>query len=228
MAYRFKDWDTTYENDRSRAINALSYYCQPNKLVGEGIGMMLMEADGLEMYGVLGFLKALASTAPREWRGWLVRNGSVMDARRMSALTHIPMEKIERALRFFSTAPMDWLVLEVWPPLPKRRGGVNVTGEGREKDGSILTGLSTDKGLSTDDQQQSNKQNGRFASAEAAAEAQKRQFGAVKSRIEDLERVSEDDRTPEQEAELKKMRGVLKAIQKKQRAGDFTPVEEKK
>lgn len=228
MAYRFKDWDTTYENDRSRAINALSYYCQPNKLVGEGIGMMLMEADGLELYGVLGFLKALASTAPREWRGWLVRNGSVMDARRMSALTHIPMEKIERALRFFSTAPMDWLVLEVWPPLPKRRGGVNATGAGREQDGSILTGLSTDKGLSTDDQQQSNKQNGRFASAEAAAEAQKRQFGAVKSRIEDLERVSEDDRTPEQEAELKKMRGVLKAIQKKQRAGDFTPVEEKK
>lgn len=108
-AWHIKHWDTLYESNSSRVVQTLSYFCQPNKLTGEGIGHMNMQPDGLELYGTLTWLKVLASTALKAQRGWLIRNGTPMDAARMAALLRIPQEKIQRALDFFSTTPMDWI-----------------------------------------------------------------------------------------------------------------------
>jgi hypothetical protein len=147
----------------------------------------------------------------------------------MSALLRIPQEKIQRALDFFSTPPMDWLPIEEWtgdiPSAPRgQKDGTSSAPRGQTGD-SISLGLRTDKGL-TDSQKKQTMVG--FASAEANASAQTRQFAAAKSRAEAIEAIPEDDRTPGQDAELKKMRALFRAIQKKQAAGDFTPIEETK
>ncbi len=72
------------------------------------------------------------------------------------------------------------------------------------------------------------EENGGFASKGEARQAQTTQFAALSDRKRDLEAVPEDERTDEQAEELKKTARQIKAIQKKQRAGDFTPVEEGK
>jgi len=66
----------------------------------------------------------------------------------------------------------------------------------------------------------------RFATPEAAASAQARQWAAAKGRTADLESIPEESRSPKQDEELKKMRALSRAIQKKQAAGDFTPVDD--
>ena len=68
---------------------------------------------------------------------------------------------------------------------------------------------------------------GGFASKEQARSAQTNQFASASARKRELEAITEDERTEEQTAELKKMRALLRAIQKKQTKGDFTPVIEK-
>jgi len=225
MAYHFKDWERIYENNKSREVETLSYFLQPNKLVGECLGFTKMQPDGLELLGTLMFLKCVASTAqPAKWRGWFVRNGSVMDATRIAALAGIPVEKVQRALSFFSTAPMDWLLHEEWPDSKAapngHRKGTPAAPNGHRK-GSKSAGLRTDKGLTETEERENN---GGFATPEEARRAQATQFAACSARLKDLEAIPEDDRTAEDEEELKKMRGILKKIQKKQSRNDFTPV----
>ena len=57
--------------------------------------------------------------------------------------------------------------------------------------------------------------------------SQTRQFAAVRDTIKRLEAISEDDRSVKQVEKLKKNRALLLQIQRKQTAGDFTPVEVK-
>jgi hypothetical protein len=68
---------------------------------------------------------------------------------------------------------------------------------------------------------------GGFASPEAAMAAQTRQFAAAQATVKRLEAIPEEDRTAKQGEKLKKNRAVVLAIQRKQSAGDFTPLEVK-
>lgn len=232
-AYHFPDWDALYENNKSREIETLSYFMQQNKLVGEGLGFLRQQEDWLELYGTLGFLKILASQSRKKFRGWLVKAETPLDAARISALTFIPREKVQRALDFFSTAPMDWLQYVDMPSTGKRHSdgtaaaatpdGTAAAPNGHRK-GGISSGLRTDRS-STEEEEREREKGG---NATGQADAQRRQFAAVGARILDLQKIPEEDRTEEQEAELKKMRALRKKIQKKQAANDFTPVEGEK
>jgi hypothetical protein len=230
-AYHFTDWDDLYENNKSREIETLSYFMQPNKLVGEGIGFLRQEPDWLELYGTLGFLKILASQSRRKFRGWLVKSDTPLDASRISALTAIPRDKVQRALDFFSSAPMDWLEFVDMPTGKRHADGTATTGK-RHSDGNTSTpaqvptkcrpsadvfsgGLTDRSSTEEEERERENK----------LREDQRRQFAAVGARIAELQSISEQDRTEEQDEELKKMRGLRRKIQKKQAAGDFTPVE---
>lgn len=235
QAYRIKGWNELYESNKSRDVETLTYFMQPNKLAGEGVGLMLMQPDGLELYGVFGFIKMLASTAPRAQRGWLIRNGTALTPERMAALTRIPAAKFERALEFFSTAPMDWIEQAECPPgaPPGHRGGTAAApsghlvgtsrAEGGHVGGSISPRLKTD---STKTEDSTNKEIKRSGAGPEEAKQQARQFSALAKRRDELEGIGEEDRSAEDEAELKKVRGTLRRIQKKQAAGDFTPVVE--
>ncbi|MDX1985003.1 MAG: hypothetical protein SFV51_32325, partial [Bryobacteraceae bacterium] len=203
------------------------------KLVGEGLGFTKMQPDGLELMGTLMFLKSVASTAPVQWRGWFVRNGSVMDATRIAALAGIPVAKVERALTFFSTPPMDWLLFEEWPgdtaSARGRHSGDTASARGRQAEGGksalteVLTDVRTD--LLTDPKEREREEKAELDGKELRAR-QTAQFAAANARLQKLEAVSRDERTPEQRAEIKKTRDVINAIQRKQARGDFAPVEE--
>lgn len=233
-AYHFKDWGTIFENNKSREVDNLTYFLQPNKLVGEGLGYTKMQPDGLELMGTYMFLKCVASTAPKKWRGWFVRNGSVMDAVRIAALSGIPVEKVERALTFFSTPPMDWLQHEEWP-------GDTTAARGRQPGDTtaarkcpagvensalteVLTDVSTD--VLTEPEEREREEKGLRIDPKEAKARQTAQFAAANARLQKLEAVPRDERSEEQRMDLKKMRALINAIQKKQAANDFTPVEE--
>jgi hypothetical protein len=237
-ALHLKYWNTVYETAATRQVRVLSYYSKPNKLVGEGLGHMLNQPDGLALYGTWTFLEILASTAPQEQRGWLVRNGTPMDATRMSALTHIPVPMIERALSFFSTAPLDWLEELEWeggrqgelpvplgtPSASHQAANGTPSASHQAANGKSVRGK-TDK-RKTEETEEREEEYGGFASKEEARQAQTQQFAATSARKRELEAVPKAERDEEQTAEIKKMARLLKAIQKKQRAGDFTPVRE--
>lgn len=234
-AYHFKDWLTIYENNKSREVGQLSYFLHPNKLVGEGIGFTKMQPDGLELFGTLMFLKCVASTSqPTRWRGWFVRNGSVMDAMRIAALAGIPVAKVERALTFFSTTPMDWILHEEWPgDTATTRGGHlgdTATTRGGEREGrksaltELLTEVRTD--LLTDSLKKEIKKKGEEFDPKESRARQTAQYAAAAARLQKLVAVPEEDRTEAEAEEIKKTRRMLNAIQKKQVAGDFSPVQE--
>lgn len=220
-AYHIKDWARIYENNKSREVETLAYFLHPNKLVGECLGLTKMQPDGLELLGTLMLLKCVASTSqPVRWRGWFVRNGTVMDALRIAALTGIPEEKIQRALTFFSTAPMDWLLHEEWP------GDTSSARSGHpEGSKSALTDVLTDKVLT--DCTEEREREGSEESRKTDRENQRTQFVAARARLQKLEAVPEQDQDAAHRAEIKKNRATISAIQKKQAAGDFSPVPEK-
>lgn len=245
-AYHIKLWNSLYETAETRKIRTLTYYAKPNKLIGEGIGHTLAQADGLALLGTWALIESLASTAAQEHRGWLVRNGSALDAARLANLARVPAVHFERALSFFATAPMDWLEQLEWQDTPPLRPSKHA--DNRDTTGRPLAESPGDnpehadnrdttrpisprgkiEGRGKTDVLKEREENGGFASKEAAATAQSRQFAAVQSRIKDLEAIPSDDRSVAQDEDLKKNRATLKAIQKKQRGGDFTPVKEGK
>lgn len=242
--YRIRNWDTDRENAETRKYVDLLWFRNKVKLLGEGLGYTLdqKEPDGRQgpfLYGMFKLIEQVAAGGRVNERGWLFRNGSPMDAKRIASLLRQPVAYVEQALKFFSTQPMDWIELA---ELPEDFTGILTTGGSSPGDSPSNLPPNRDDAQTAGRISASNNQsplknqrkvqvtNNKVASPvdSAAAEFQKRQFGAVKGRIEELEQIPDDDRTSEQERELKKMRELLKAIQKKQRAGDFTPVQEEK
>lgn len=220
-AYRINCWHDLYENNKSREIETLTYFCQPNKIAGEGVGFMLMQPDGLELYGLFGFIKILASTAPKKQRGWLIRNGTALTPERMEALTRIPKAKWERALTFFSTPPMDWMTQDESdsPTTPRRHTSDSPTTPPGQAQGGNSPGLSTDLGLSTDSREREKE---RTAATVAEIEASRTQAGILLSQIRELAG-RKGDLTLQERADLRKKRAALAKLQEKQAGGDFRP-----
>lgn len=111
-AYHIVHWDTLYETCETRKIRTLTFYAKPNKLIGEGIGLTLQEADNVALLGTWALIEALASTSAREQRGWLIRNGSALTAARMASLVRVDVKHFERALEWFSRPEIGWLELK--------------------------------------------------------------------------------------------------------------------
>jgi hypothetical protein len=110
-AYHIVQWDSLYETATTRKIRTLTFYAKPNKLVGEGIGLTLAQEDNVALLGTWALIEAVASTAPREQRGWLVRNGTPLTPARLAAMTRVKAQYFERALEFFCQPDVAWLEL---------------------------------------------------------------------------------------------------------------------
>ena len=236
-AYHIKDWNTIYETAQTRQVRTLTYFSKPNKLVGECVGHMLNQEDGLALYGVWTFLEALASTAPTEHRGWLVRNGTPMDAVRISALTRIPAAAIQRALDFFSTTPMDWLeVLDFQPVKPveistpsARHQSTDGTPSARHQstDGTPSARHQSTDGISVrgkTDKEKEGRDLRERDNKDASPEKSKLQWAATAKQIKALEDLG-SSATVADKQRLRKLRATLREIETKQAAGDFTPVQ---
>lgn len=108
-AFYIVEWGNLYETSETKKIRNLSFYAKPNKLVGEGIGLTLQEADNVALLGTWALIEALASTSARDDRGWLIRNGTALTAARMAALTRVDVKHFDRALVWFSRPEINWL-----------------------------------------------------------------------------------------------------------------------
>lgn len=217
-------WAELYESAQSRGVQTLSFYAKPNKLVGEGLGHTLAQEDGLALLGTWALIEALASHGLPKQRGWLFRNGSPLDAPRISALLRLPKDPVERALKHFSTTPMDWLEEAEYPfvSASSQRADSMPSASSQRAD-SISTRLMTEREM-TDETDREREENGGFASKGDARKAQQTQFAALSSRLTTLKAVPEDERDAAHAEDLKKTRRLLNRLQKKQAHGDFTPV----
>lgn len=114
-AYHIVQWDTLYETSETRKVRTLTYYAKPNKLIGLGIGRTLQHAQNVALLGTWALIEALASTAERDHRGWLVRNGAPLTAEQMAYLTRVDPLYFEAALAHFADPTVGWLELGEWP-----------------------------------------------------------------------------------------------------------------
>jgi len=106
---------TGYENADTKKCAHMSWYPKKTKLVGEGIGHVLDQENGPHLLGMWNLIEIIAATSVKEQRGWLVRNGSPLNATRMGKLARISAEHFEKAITFFLSPEMGWLE---WAEMP--------------------------------------------------------------------------------------------------------------
>lgn len=107
--YRIKDWDKHFENAASRKLDTLNWVPVPNKHDGEGYRTIIMEKDGIVMYGCWHLILQVASKC--QPRGSLVRSdGTPHTAKSISIKTGCPdVDAIQRTLDFCASPEVAWI-----------------------------------------------------------------------------------------------------------------------
>src|SRR5579872_3770087 len=75
LVYRVKDWDTRFENYKSREVDSCGFVCVPNKQDGLGLNRILAETDGAAVYGIFSLIIGACSRQRRPRSGWLTDDG---------------------------------------------------------------------------------------------------------------------------------------------------------
>lgn len=113
MTYVIANWDKLFETAETRKLEHLKWSPAPNKLDGLGYRMMAQERDRCELFAAWNILRAIASkTTPKEKRGRLERDGRPLSAAQLAAMSGFPAPVFERALTFFSSSDIGWLLIE--------------------------------------------------------------------------------------------------------------------
>ena len=72
--FQINDWDTHFENDRSRQREKCSFVCVPNKQHGMGFCRIMAEPDGAAIYGIWHLILGACSQQTKR-DGWLTSDG---------------------------------------------------------------------------------------------------------------------------------------------------------
>jgi len=226
QAWRIRDWEYR-ENADTRKYVDLVWFRSKVKLAGEGLGYTLSAPNGRgpHLYGMFKLFEQIAAGGRNQDRGWLFRNGSPMTAQRIAALLRLPEADVEEALNFFSTPPMDWLAMEDMPGESPTLPGIAGRSPGESPTLPGIAGRNAPSDRPNNVLTNESKKINKKAASPEEAKQQSRQFSANQARRTELEAIPDDDRTFGEAAELKKVRATLRTIQKKQAAGDFTPLE---
>ena len=98
MTLRIKNWETHFENNRTKELKKLSWVPFPNKHDGDGYTELLDHPQGAAHYGVWCVIVQVASKCDK--RGTLLRDtGKPHDSRSLSRITRIPVKIMEEAIR---------------------------------------------------------------------------------------------------------------------------------
>jgi hypothetical protein len=143
--YRIKDWDTVFENNRTREMQKMRWVPIPNDFDGYGYSLMMKHPKGPEIYGAWIACVNLASKC--EPRGTLLRDAKTPhNAQSIALVTRIPIKTVILMLEFCSTQ-CNWLLPLELPEgavLPQPPAGLSREGvtegkegiEGKEKKGT--------------------------------------------------------------------------------------------
>ncbi len=110
--YRISKWSSTFEVSQSKRCDTMKWVPVPYNPASYGMSALLMEKDGLEIYGL--FILLVLEASQSDTRGVLIRgiNGTPHDARTLSVKLRVPRQKIQRALDVLSSSEIGWLLVE--------------------------------------------------------------------------------------------------------------------
>ena len=110
--YQISKWSETFEVSQSKRCDKMKWVPVPYNPASYGMSALLMEKDGIEIYGIFILLVLEASQSAN--RGVLIRgvNGTPHDARTLSVKLRVPRQKIQRALDVLASAEIGWLLVE--------------------------------------------------------------------------------------------------------------------
>jgi len=232
MAYRVAQWDQVHENHESRKYERLHYVAMPNNLQGLRYRKIVAHKRRHELFSAWVLILEVASTTPKPWRGWLVRNGRPLCAADLACITGFPQNTFELALDFLSHPEFRWLVLMPCPAFPASPGEP----PGTPGDYPGLTPDSPQLARSGQDRSTENNKKGgggpgepgknatssvNGAPAPAAVAASRTRWASLTKRIKELEGQPEEQLTGEERLELKQNRADLAELERNQRKGKF-------
>jgi hypothetical protein len=110
MAWKIKNWNETYENNKSRQLKELPWYREPTVTDTYGFAFLIAKNNGIAFYGVWALLKKVAATAPQSQRGYLMRGiNKPHTIQTLSFQTRIPEELIREAIEALLDPEIAWL-----------------------------------------------------------------------------------------------------------------------
>ncbi len=118
--YQIPNWDTYFENHKSRVIDVKSWTSMPNKQHGMGLTYILTLPDGAMIYGIWCLIVGACSQQRKDRLGWLTDDGSEggtpWTPLQLSVRWRRPVEELERALEVLTSPEVKWMVSNKCPP----------------------------------------------------------------------------------------------------------------
>lgn len=136
--YRIKDWDSVFENRRTRELDGLRYVCWPTSQNSEAFNVLIRTNAGREALGIFGALVQWAARAPV--RGTLVDHKGPLTPARFAARFSVPEADAVAAFELLASPLIGWLESADAPPIDRRPSADVVptarrsTAEGQEED----------------------------------------------------------------------------------------------
>jgi hypothetical protein len=119
MTYQIRDWNRTFENNKSREVDQCSFVCLPNKQHGMGFRRIMAELDGATIYGVWVCIIAACSQQKAPRFGWLTedgkKTGAAWGAMDIALKIGRPTAEIERCISVVSSSRIGWLAAHEVP-----------------------------------------------------------------------------------------------------------------
>lgn len=108
--YRVRNWDTIFENSRSRAFKKLDWVPIPNKHDGKSYRRLVAMDNGLAMYAAWVLIVQVASKCPQ--RGVLADEDGPLDASDLSFKTGVSADVFSQAFRVLISPAIGWLAVD--------------------------------------------------------------------------------------------------------------------
>lgn len=149
--YRINNWNTLFENNRTRELKKLDWVPLPNKQDGDGYTAIMDMKNGATIFGAWVACVQIASRC--DPRGTLLRDGKKPhDPASLSRMSRVPERVISEMLKLLSSPDINWLTVETYN---NPAGGCDVEcgipaggclegkgrerREGKEKNGSVFS-----------------------------------------------------------------------------------------
>ncbi len=114
MVYQVKDWQLNFENNKSRERERCSYVCVPNKQHGMSFCRIMLEPDGMSIYGIWCAIIGTCSQQLKPRNGWLTDNGhqtgTAWAPDDLAMKYRRPIEEMRRALEFLCSPRIGWII----------------------------------------------------------------------------------------------------------------------
>lgn len=114
ITYQIKDWDSNFENNKSRERLQCSFVCVPNKQHGMSFSRIMAEEDGAMIYGIWQLIIGACSQQKNPRNGWLTQDGyqtgTAWVPSDLALKFRRPVTEIERSLKVLSSEVIGWII----------------------------------------------------------------------------------------------------------------------